>query len=31
MPIPAGVSALMQVVRALIDQQLADAACAQLR
>jgi hypothetical protein len=30
-PIPAGISALAQVVRTLIDQQLADASCAQLR
>ena len=28
---PAGVTALMQVVRTLVDQQLADATCAQLR
>jgi len=30
-PIPAGVTALAQVIRTLIDQQLADTACAALR
>ena len=30
-PTPAGVTALAQVVRMLIDQQLADASCAALR